>query len=146
MSGSFKHQPSTSGSGRTIFPKGPQFDLDNFSSRDFKVKDFIESLSDSANPGNRRSLPNNQSFDPKPFIRTFEQAQRRLNELSGDLELKENELSAAVRRAEAQHNSNTETLGGKLNFTIERLQKIDQSLKSQAAAQCVGKAAAENLL
>jgi hypothetical protein len=36
-------------------------------------------------------------FDPKPLIRTFESAQRRLSELSGDLELRENELSAAVR-------------------------------------------------
>src|SRR6266516_1482106 len=134
MSGSLKHQHSTSGSGRTIFPKGPQFDLDNFSSRDFIVKDFIESLSDSANPTNRRSLPNNQSFDTKPFIRTFEQAQRRLNDLSGDLELKENDLSAAVRRAEAQHASNTGTLAGKVSATIERLQKIDESLKSQAGA------------
>lgn len=143
MSGSFKHRTSASGSGRTIFPKGPQIDLDNFSSRDFIVKDFIESLSDSADPNKRRSLTTSQSFDPKPFIRTFEQAQRRLNDLSGDLELKENELSAAVRRAEAQHSSNTETLGGKLSFTIERLQKIDESLKSQAGANWGGNAAVE---
>ena len=143
MSGSFKHRTSASGSGRTIFPKGPQIDLDNFSSRDFIVKDFIESLSDSADPNKRRSLTTSQSFDPKPFIRTFEQAQRRLNDLSGDLELKENELSAAVRRAEAQHSSNTETLGGKLGFTIERLQKIDESLKSQAGANWGGNAAVE---
>ena len=128
---------------RTIFPKGPAFTLENFSSRDFIVKEFIESLSESANPTTRRSLPANQPFDPKPFIRTFEQAQRRLNDLSEDLELKENELSAAVRRAEAQHSSNTETLGRKLNHTIESFRKLDTSLRSQAGEKWGGNAAVE---
>jgi len=144
MSGSFKtHQSTGSGSGRTIFPKGPSFTLENFSSRDFIAKDFIESLCDSAYPPARRSVPSSQPFDPKPFIRTFEQAQRRLNDLSGDLELKENELSAAVRRAEAQHASNTETLGRKLNQTIESFRKLDTSLKSQAGEKWGGNVAVE---
>ena len=96
---------------RSIFDKGPTFTLETFSSRDFIVKDFIESLSDSAlSSSQRRSgALGNQSFDPKPLIRTFEHAQRRLVELSGDLELRENELSAAVRRAEAQHSQNVTT-------------------------------------
>jgi exocyst complex component 5 len=134
---------NTTGSGRTLFPKGPAFTLENFSSRDFIVKDFIESLSDSAQPSNRRSQPTNQPFDPKPFIRTFEQAQRRLNDLSGDLELRENELSAAVRRAEAQHASNTETLGEKLNSTMNSFNKLDTSLKSSSKERWGGNAAVE---
>lgn len=129
--------------GRTLFPKGPAFTLENFSSRDFIVKDFIESLSDSAQPSNRRSQPANQPFDPKPFIRTFEQAQRRLNDLSGDLELRENELSAAVRRAEAQHSSNTETLGEKLSSTINSFNKLDTSLKTSSKERWGGNAAVE---
>lgn len=120
---------------KSIFPKGPSFTLENFSNRDFIVKEFIESLTEGATPSNRRSLPQNQAFDPKPLIRAFEQAQRRLNDLSGDLELRENELSAAVRRAEAQHSANTETLGQKLNQTVESFHKLDTSLKSSPTGE-----------
>jgi exocyst complex component 5 len=121
---------------RSIFPKGPTFSLDNFSSKDFIVKDFIESLTETAQPTNRRSQGNTPShFDPKPLIRAFEQAQRRLNELSGDLESKENELSAAVRRAEAQHNSNADSLGRKLSSTIDSFNKLDTSLKSETGRE-----------
>jgi hypothetical protein len=60
------------GSGRSIFPKGPSFTLEDFSNKDFIVRDFVESLSDSAIPLNRRSGPAQQAFDPKPLIRTFE--------------------------------------------------------------------------
>ncbi|KAI1978906.1 Exocyst complex component 5 [Ophidiomyces ophidiicola] len=115
---------------RSIFDTGPTFTLDTFSNRDFIVKDFIESLSDSAISSTQRrsGAIGDQAFDPKPLIRTFEHAQRRLVELSGDLELRENELSAAVRRAEAQHSQNTTTLGRKLNQAIESFQKLDTSL------------------
>ena len=132
--------PSQKGSisGRSIFPKGPSFDLNDFSNRDFIVKEFIESLTESATPSNRRSLPTNQAFDPKPLIRAFEHAQRRLNDLSGELELRENENSAAVRRAEAQHASNTDTLGRKLNTTIESFQKLDTSLKGNSSGERFG--------
>lgn len=116
---------------RSVYPKGPGFTLEDFSSRDFIVKEFIESLSDSA-ISNRRSAvgsaSGNQPFDPKPLIRTFEHAQRRLSDLSGDLEIKENELSAAARRAEAQHTQNVNTLGRKLKHTIESFQQLDTSL------------------
>lgn len=61
-----------SASTRSIFPKSPQFTLDLFSNKDFIVKDFIEELSDSSVPVNRRSGPAQQAFDPKPLIRTFE--------------------------------------------------------------------------
>lgn len=60
------------GSGRSIFPKGPNFTLENFSNKDFIVRDFIEDLADDAVPVNRRSGPGQQAFDPKPLIRTFE--------------------------------------------------------------------------
>jgi hypothetical protein len=58
--------------GRSIFPRGPSFTLENFSNKDFIVRDFVEELSDSAVPANRRSGPAQQAFDPKPLIRTFE--------------------------------------------------------------------------
>ena len=58
--------------GRSIFPRGPSFTLENFSNKDFIVRDFVEELSDSAIPANRRSGPAQQAFDPKPLIRTFE--------------------------------------------------------------------------
>lgn len=61
-----------SASGRALFPRGPSFTLENFSNKDFIVRDFIEELSESAVPANRRSGPANQAFDPKPLIRTFE--------------------------------------------------------------------------
>ena len=144
--------PSTSGS-RTIFPKGPVFTLSNFSSRDFIVKDFIESLTESAQPAsNRRSQPasaavastaSTSAFDPKPLIRSFEQASRRLAELSSELEGKENELSGGVRRAEAQHTNNADTLGRKLDQTIESFQKLDTSLKSERGEKWGGNLAVE---
>ena len=52
----------------------------------------------------------------------------RLNTLSEDLEEKENELSGAVRRAEAQHNQNVESLGRRLEQSIDRFQRLDNSL------------------
>lgn len=118
-------------SARSIFPQAPAFTLETFSSRDFSVKDFIEELSDSAFSSNRRSgLSNQAAFDPKPLIRSFEHALSRMSELSGDLEQRENELSAAVRRAEAHHASNTQTLGKKLDQTIDSFRQLDISLQS----------------
>ncbi|KAF2270576.1 exocyst complex component Sec10 [Lojkania enalia] len=110
--------------------RGPAFGLDTFSTKDFIVKDFIESLSDAAIPASRRSGPasGQQAFDPKPLIRTFEHALSRLNSLSEELEERENELSGAVRRAEAQHNQNVESLGKKLDQAIDRFQRLDSSL------------------
>ncbi|KAJ5609878.1 hypothetical protein N7528_009144 [Penicillium herquei] len=116
---------------RTVFPKGPSFSLEDFSSRDFIVKEFIETLSDTAISTRRSTVgttSTNHPFDPKPLIRTFEGAQQRLDELSGDLELKENELSAAVRRAEAQHSQNLTSLGRKLRQAIDSFQQLDTSL------------------
>lgn len=138
---------------RSIFIQGPDFTLDTFSNREFIVKDFIESLSDSAQPASQRRSggggssgsgggggggAGNQPFDPKPFIRAFEHAQRRLVELSGDLELRENELSAAARRAEAQHGQNVSTLGRKLNQAIESFQKLDTSLNGTPGGGSAG--------
>ena len=134
---------STEQTTRTIFPKGPTFTLDNFSNRDFIVKDFIESLTEGAQPSSRRSQGANTPFDPKPLIRAFEQASRRLGELSGELEQKENELSGAVRGAEAEHARNTQTLGKKLNHTIESFQRLDTSLKSDRGERWGGTAAVE---
>ncbi|PYH84717.1 exocyst complex component Sec10 [Aspergillus uvarum CBS 121591] len=116
---------------RLVFPQGPGFTLEDFSSRDFIVKEFIESLSENAVNTRRptgASGNGSQPFDPKPLIRTFEHAQRRLGDISGDLEIRENELSAAVRRAEAQHTQNLNTLGRKLSQTIESFQQLDTSL------------------
>ena len=120
---------------RSIFPQAPAFTLETFSNRDFIVKDFIENLSDSAVHQNRRSGPTNQAqaFDPKPLIRSFEHALNRLSALSGELELRENELSAAVRRAESEHASNVQTLGRKLDQTIDSFHQLDTSLNGNSA-------------
>ncbi|KAL9100147.1 MAG: hypothetical protein Q9163_004448 [Psora crenata] len=117
-------------SSRSVFPPTPSFSLDTFSDRDFIVKDFIEALSDNAVNPNRRSGSASQSnaFDPKPLIRSFEHALHRMSDLSGDLELRENELSAAVRRAEAQYNNNIQTLVKKLEQTVDSFDRLDASL------------------
>lgn len=121
--------PQANPPARSIFPQAPAFTLDTFSRRDFIVKDFIEDLSDSVIPPNRKSGPSSQAaFDPKPLIRSFEHALSRMSELSGDLEQRENELSAAVRRAEASHSSYTQTLGRKLDQSIESFRQLDVSL------------------
>ena len=114
---------------RSLFPQAPLFTLDTFSSQDFIVKDFIDSLSESAVPPNRRSGPaSSLAFDPRPLIRAFEHALGRLSDLSGDLESKEIELSANVRRADAQHVSNAQTLTRKLDETVDSFQNLDSSL------------------
>ncbi|USP77038.1 uncharacterized protein yc1106_04312 [Curvularia clavata] len=108
----------------------PQFTLEKFASKDFLVKDFIEDLSQAAVPATRRSAGagGQQTFDPKPLIRTFEHALRSLNSLSEDLEEKETDLSGAVRRAELQHNQNVESLGRRLEQAMDRFQRLDNSL------------------
>ncbi|KAF2146706.1 uncharacterized protein K452DRAFT_294255 [Aplosporella prunicola CBS 121167] len=110
--------------------RGPQFSLDTFSTNDFIVKDFIETLSDTAVPVNRRSqIPARQvAFDPKPLIRNFEAALARLGSLSEELELQENELSGSVRRAEAQHNQKVQSLSVKLDNAVESFNQLDSSL------------------
>ena len=116
--------------GRSLFPQVPTFSLETFSSRDFVVKDFVEALSNNAIPQHRRSAPAQQSeaFDPKPLIRSFEHALKRISDLSGDLELRENELSAAARRAEAQHQGVVQNLSRKLDHTVESFHRLDASL------------------
>ncbi len=57
---------------RALFPRGPSFTLDDFSNKDFIVRDFVDSLAETAIPANRRSGPATNAFDPKPLIRTFE--------------------------------------------------------------------------
>ncbi|KIW18713.1 hypothetical protein PV08_03002 [Exophiala spinifera] len=137
-------QPTDQPTTRSIFPRGPVFNLEDFSNRDFIAKDFIEALTESTHVSHRRSQGDTSiTFDPKPLIRTFEQASRRLNELSAELEQRENELSGAVRIAEAQHANNTETLGRKLNQTIESFQKLDTSLKSERGEKWGGNVAVE---
>lgn len=121
---------------RINYARQPQFSLDTFSSADFIVKDFIESLSDSAIPASRRSASNSanvtttpaQAFDPKPLIRTFEQALNKLKTLSGDLEIQENELSAGVRRAEAQHNQNIRARERELDAAVDNFHRLERSL------------------
>jgi len=122
---------------RLYNPRQPQFTLETFSSDDFIVKDFIESLSDAAIPASRRSGANaasvstistQQAFDPKPLIRTFEQALSRLKGLSEDLEVQENELGGGVRRAEAQHNSNIRARERDLAVSVDSFRTLERSL------------------
>ena len=117
---------------RSLFSQGPSFTLETFSSQDFIVKDFIESLSDSAVPQSRRSGPSTQSFDPRPLIRTFEHALNQLSELSADLGEKEVEHAAAVRKAESQHTSNVQSLSRRLDSSLDNFRKLDQSLNGYA--------------
>lgn len=128
---------------RTLYGKGPVFSLDNFSNKDFIVKDFIESLTDTAQPTRRSQGPAATAFDAKPLIRAFEQASKRLNELSEELEVKETELSGAVRKAEAQHSTNVQTLGQKLNRTISSFQQLDSNLTSDRGGKWGGNVAVE---
>ncbi|KAL9027114.1 MAG: hypothetical protein Q9196_004323, partial [Gyalolechia fulgens] len=129
---SVSRQPSVY-SGRSVFHHASTFSLETFSNRDFIVKDFVETLSESAVPPNRRSGPANQAnaFDPKPFIRTFEHALSRMAELSGDLEHRENELSAAVRRAEAQHASTLQSADQRLEQIRQSFNGLDVSWKGE---------------
>ena len=127
------HPPSTYSQSRSVFPQAATFTLDTFSDRDFIVKDFVEALSDSAVPPNRKSGPSqSNAFDPKPLIRSFEHALNRLGDLSGDLEIRENELSGAVRRAEAQHTANVQNLGRKLEQTVDSFNRLDSTLNGDS--------------
>ncbi|KAL3427599.1 exocyst complex component Sec10 [Phlyctema vagabunda] len=123
-----------SASGKSIFPTGPSFTLENFSNKDFIVRDFVESLSDSAIPRNRRSGPVQQTFDPKPLIRTFENALSQLASLSEELEEKEADLLTSVRRAEIQHDQTLDTLGRKLDESIDSFEALDITLNNPNAS------------
>jgi hypothetical protein len=116
--------------GRPIFPRGPSFTLENFSNKDFIVRDFVEELSDSAVPANRRSGPAQQAFDPKPLIRTFENALSQLATLSDELRDRENDLQTYVKRAEIQHDQTLDTLGRKLDQSIDSFETLDISLNN----------------
>ncbi|KAK8089813.1 exocyst complex component protein [Apiospora hydei] len=120
------------GSGsRALFPRGPSFTLDDFSNKDFIVRDFVDSLAESAVPANRRSGPaNQQAFDPKPLIRTFENALQGLGNLSEELQQKESDLQSKVRRAEVQHDQTLDTLGLKLDQSIKQFEDLDISLNN----------------
>ncbi|RKF55554.1 Exocyst complex component SEC10 [Golovinomyces cichoracearum] len=118
------------GGTRSLFPQGPSFTLDKFSSKDFIVQDFVEELAESFTPSNRRSGPGFQAFDPKPLIRTFENAMSQLESLLDELGGREAELLASVRRAETTHNQNLETLGRKLGQSIETFESLDISLNN----------------
>nr|POF26099.1 exocyst complex component sec10 [Quercus suber] len=120
----------------TLSRVGPVYTLDTFSSKDFIVKDFIESLSETAGPARKSaqsgttsaSATSSQAFDPKPLIRTFEHALSRLKGLSEDLEVRENELNASVRRAEVQHSSNIASREKDLERAIDNFQRLERKL------------------
>ncbi|EMR64708.1 hypothetical protein MGN70_005324 [Eutypa lata] len=119
------------GSGsRALFPKGPSFTLEDFSSKDFIVRDFVDSLAENAVPTNRRSAPAQQAFDPKPLIRTFESALLGLGNLSEELQEKESDLLSQVRRAEMQHDQTLDTLGRKLEQSIRQFEDLDVRLNN----------------
>ncbi|KAG7138086.1 Exocyst complex component SEC10 like protein [Verticillium longisporum] len=119
-----------SGTAKSLFPKGPSFSLEDFSSKDFIVRDFIDSLAETAVPANRRSGPSQQAFDSKPLIRTFESALSQLGTLSEDLQETESELLSNVRRAEAQHDQTLETLGRKLDQSMRSFEALDLNLNN----------------
>ncbi|KAJ4295846.1 Exocyst complex component 5 [Collariella sp. IMI 366227] len=118
---------------RPIFPSGPSFKIDDFSNKDFIVGDFVDSLAEAAVPTSRRSGPTSNAFDPKPLIRTFENAVRRLGALSEELQEKESELLSQVRRAEIQHDQTLETLGRKLDQSMAQFEALDLTLNNAGA-------------
>ncbi|KAM4059453.1 exocyst complex component sec10 domain-containing protein [Hirsutella rhossiliensis] len=115
---------------KSLFPKGPSFTLETFSSKDFIVRDFVDSLAESAVPANRRSGPAQAAFDSKPLIRTFENALSQLASLGDELQEKESELLSQVRRAEIQHDQTLDTLGEKLDQSMSSFEALDVSLNS----------------
>ncbi|AEO54155.1 hypothetical protein MYCTH_2296379 [Thermothelomyces thermophilus ATCC 42464] len=119
-----------SSASRPLFPQGPSFTLDDFSSKDFIVSDFVDSLAEAALPVSRRSGPAQHAFDPKPLIRGFESALSRLSVLSEELQEKESELLSQVRRAEIQHDQTLETLGRKLDQSMAQFEALDLTLNN----------------
>ncbi|TDZ74354.1 Exocyst complex component SEC10 [Colletotrichum trifolii] len=117
---------------KSLFPQGPSFTLDDFSNQDFVVREFVDNLAESAVPANRRSGPSQPAFDPKPLIRTFENALSQLASLSEQLQEKESELQSNVRRAEAQHDQTLDTLGRKLDQSMASFEALDLSLNQPA--------------
>ncbi|PNY23926.1 Exocyst complex component sec10 [Tolypocladium capitatum] len=117
---------------KSLFPKAPVFTLDNFSGKDFIVRDFVDSLAESAVPANRRSGPAQAAFDPKPLIRTFENALSQLALLGDELQEKESELLSQVRRAEIQHDQTLDTLGRKLDQSMSSFEALDVSLNASS--------------
>ncbi|KAK3337401.1 exocyst complex component Sec10-like protein [Cercophora scortea] len=133
-------------SSRALFPKGPSFTLDDFSSKDFIVRDFVDSLAETAVPANRRSGPSSSNaFDPKPLIRTFENALGQLGALSEQLQEKESELMSQVRRAEIQHDQTLDTLGRKLDQSMAQFEALDLTLNNPASADANGAATNGNI-
>ncbi|KID87024.1 exocyst complex component Sec10 [Metarhizium guizhouense ARSEF 977] len=124
----------TSSGPKSLFPKGPSFTLDNFSNKDFIVRDFVDSLADSAVPANRRSGPAAAAFDPKPLIRTFENALSQLALLGDELQEKESEILSQVRRAEIQHDQTLDTLGRTLDQSMSSFEALDGSLGQNSAS------------
>lgn len=131
--------PTTAGTSRNL----QLFTLETFSSKDFIVKDFIETLSESAHATRRsagqsitpgQAPTSQQAFDPKPLIRTFEHALSRLKTLSEDLEVRENELSLSVRRAEGQHNSNIKSRERELERAIDNFHRLERTLDGDGDA------------
>ncbi|PTB69820.1 exocyst, sec10 subunit [Trichoderma citrinoviride] len=126
---------------KSIFPKGPNFTLEDFSNKDFIVRDFVDSLAESAMPSARRSGPSQSTtFDPKPLIRSFENALSQLAVLGDELQEKESELLSQVRRAEIQHDQTLDTLGRKLDETMESFEALDISLNPNSTNGADGKA------
>ncbi|KAH8591958.1 exocyst complex component Sec10-like protein [Bisporella sp. PMI_857] len=120
----------SSATARTLFPRGPSFTLENFSNKDFIVRDFVEELSESAIPVNRRSIPQQTAFDPKPLIRHFENALSQLSILSEELGTRESEILGAVRKAEIEHDRTLDNLGKKLDQSIESFNTLDGALNN----------------
>ncbi|OAQ95903.1 hypothetical protein LLEC1_07104 [Akanthomyces lecanii] len=123
----------TSIGAKSLFPKGPSFTLENFSNKDFIVRDFVDSLAESAVPINRRSGPAQPAFDAKPLIRTFENALSQLAILGDELQEKESELLSQVRRAEVQHDQTLDTLGRKLDQSMSSFEALDGTVASSKA-------------
>lgn len=72
------------------------------------------------------------AFDPKPLIRTFENALSQLTILSEDLANRENEISRNVRRAETLHKETMQSLGQQLQRNVDSFRRLNDSLDVEA--------------
>lgn len=109
------------------------FTIDTFSSQDFVLKDFIETLTKDAMPAARTSggtTLSKEAFDPKPLIRSFENSLKNLQLISKAVETREAQLRADVRRAEADHNKTISSLKRDLNKAVSRYNQLESSLNS----------------
>ena len=97
--------------------------LDTFRNK-FVVNEFVQGLS-AANIASTALRSGNDALDPKPYIRTFESALTKLQDLRADILREGKDIDAEVKAAEVQfsrRNSQLEDTFREINSTFTGLQ------------------------